>query len=574
MGIVRFYSWLKNKSYRGVLIHSVPQYVSSFCLDFNGIIHKVAQIVYAYGLGENPARRKLIEKTDPSILEAEFYTTLGTKLSELIAAVQPQDTFVLAVDGVAPQAKIAQQRQRRYRAALDSSGKVLFNSSSITPGTNFMMRLDNFLQRWLVSNSNILPGKVIYSSHMVPGEDEHKIYDMIRKREITGDGANVIYGMDADLIMLSMLSPMNSIFLMREDIRDVINIDNLKLAINQEYKLNTSIQDFVIMIFLIGNDFLPHMPALNNMEESIETMRQVYIKNGKSLVQNSSQINWENLSSYLSMLSNQEPNLLQKESQKNYKYPSRMLQAATSKKESLSTEKTGTKISSQTKFDFYSFRGFWYQNCFELKGNKNVFSKMFPNYNFGPTNNKIVDMVKSYLTGIEWVFRYYNLGIEEINTDYVYRYLYAPLILDISLVSKKYEVKPNDVFFNENALIINPVHQLLAVLPLSGKKLLPEEVQHLMNSDSMIGDYYPENEIIERDGYNEDWEGKLLVNFVDMERIIDAVEKTSVFSPSRLHDFSPVLNISLVKDPETIALEKRTRKMKSYPCFMVQNQFK
>ena len=70
---------------------------------------------------------------------------------------------------------------------------LIFDSNSITPGTEFMKRLDNFFQRWIVSASKTLPPKVIYSSHMVSGEAEHKIYEMMRQGEVSGSGAHVVY---------------------------------------------------------------------------------------------------------------------------------------------------------------------------------------------------------------------------------------------------------------------------------------------------------------------------------------------------------------------------------------------
>src|SRR5665647_14802 len=101
MGIAKFYGWLRNKGYRGALQRYVPQNVSSFSFDLNGLIHNVAQKVYAYGEGEDPVRKALIEKMDPHALEAEYHLAFGTKLSEVIASVGPVDTLVLAIDGVA-----------------------------------------------------------------------------------------------------------------------------------------------------------------------------------------------------------------------------------------------------------------------------------------------------------------------------------------------------------------------------------------------------------------------------------------------------------------------------------------
>ena len=79
-----------------------------------------------------------------------------------------------------------------------------------------MMNLDKFLQNWILTNTSILPPKVIYSSVNSVGEGEHKIFLLMRQSQITGSHAHVLYGMDADLINLSMLAPLNKINLMRE----------------------------------------------------------------------------------------------------------------------------------------------------------------------------------------------------------------------------------------------------------------------------------------------------------------------------------------------------------------------
>ena len=561
MGIPHLFKWLKNKNYRGVLRRSVPQYVSSFSFDFNGVLHAVAQTVYAYGSGEDPKRKKLVEQADPKMLEAEYYQALATKLTEIITQVAPQEILVLAVDGVAPQAKISQQRRRRFRSAMESSGNSVFDSNALTPGTEFMKRVDNFIQRWLISSAKTLPPKVIYSSHMVEGEGEHKILSLMRNGEISGDGYHIIYGMDADLIMLSLMAPLEKISLMREDISSIIDINTLKSALKDELELESSISDFVVMIFLLGNDFLPHLVSLADLDESIETMMDVYKRNKLSLTENGD-INWPGLTNYLKALANEEPRLLERESKRNVKYPSRMMSLATQTTEIVNIG----KVEKSSKFDNVIFRNAWYENAFNLKAEKDVFQKLLPNHNFRSSKSKIIKMVKDYLTGISWVYRYYHLGKEFINNDYVYRYHYGPLLLDMSIVAanigKTFNIE--NYKFNPNAIIINPVHQLLAVIPLKSKKLLPYEVEHLSRKDSPIADYFPEIEVIERDGMNTDWQGVILINFVDMKRILQSVETTSLFTEERIKEFSPTYNIVLKRDLEIAQLDERTKKFKEY----------
>lgn len=578
MGIPFFYKWLKNTHRKKVLRRNLPFNVSSFNMDFNGIIHEAAQEIYAYGEKEDAKRAELIKKADPLLLEAELHAAISEKLLKIHASVNPAETTVLAVDGVAPQAKIAQQRQRRYKSALSSlSGEAkVFDSNCITPGTDFMMRLDNFIQRWLVANNKILPPKVVYSSHMVPGEGEHKIMDLFRSGEVSGEGIHVIYGMDADLIMLSLLAPVNNIFLMREDINDVIDIEALKEVIREELGTPTAIEDFVIMLYLLGNDFLPHMPTFSDLEETIETMIRIYRMNGKSLSGmdgDEKTLNWEGFVSFLRELAREEARLLEMESMREVKFPSRMMELAIKRTSVINAGLSIDKVKKTSTFDYNVFRSAWYDNAFKNKGDESVFRKLMPGYKFGLDNNKIVEMAKSYLTGISWVYRYYNTGKGGINDEYVYRYHYSPLLLDISIVASNFIVTPEMYHFNDEAPIINPVHQLLAVMPLKSKNLIPEEVRHLTKSDSVIADYFPKDAIIEKDGVNNDWQGTILINFVDMERILSAVENTSIFSESRIKVFSEVYNIILQKDSTDAQMAAKSQRFKQFLASEMKKEY-
>ena len=565
MGVPYFYSFIRRKRYTGVLRKNVPRYVSSFSLDANGIIHEQAQLVYAYGAGANPQRRKLVEKADPKILEAEFYNAISVKLQSILNQVRPTEIFVIAIDGVAPQAKIAQQRQRRFKSAIESGDIIAFDSNSITPGTDFMIRLDNFIQRWIVSYQSTLPPKVIYSSHMVPGEGEHKIMDLMRSGEITGEGAHVLYGMDADLIMLSMMAPLEHISLMREDVTDVIDIDSYKKVIQEELKTPTAIHDYVVMMFTIGNDFLPHTPTLEDMEEAIETLKRVYIETNQPLTADGD-INWTGLTIYLEKLALEEPRLLHHEAIRDVKHPSRMLNAAsvrTEKIEEGTVMTVGKKISFVTKVDYNTYRGAWYQNALGPKGDISPFRKLVPDHKFGVTMDEVVDMCKQYLTGIAWIYNYYTKGTIAINSDYVYRYHHTPLLFDVALVLKQLG-KVDGYMAHANQVVLNPIHQLLSVLPIQSKKLLPREVTHLMNKDSPIADYYPVTAIIEMDGKNADWQGIALIPFVDPARVINAVNTTTVFSAERVKLYTQANNIVIIRDPEMAELDAQKRQFRQF----------
>lgn len=158
----------------------------------------------------------------------------------------------LAIDGVAPRAKMNQQRARRFRAAREAQVKAAivrqkhlelaalgqlpvalfertfhFDPNCITPGTAFMQRVTASIRAYVASRMSTAPAwagrAVILSDASVPGEGEHKIMEFIRQqRSQPGYDPNtrhVLYGADADLIMLGLLTHEPHFYIMREEYR-------------------------------------------------------------------------------------------------------------------------------------------------------------------------------------------------------------------------------------------------------------------------------------------------------------------------------------------------------------------
>ena len=187
-------------------------------------------------------------KSEKTMFEAIF-----EYIDDIMTVVKPRKVLFMAVDGVAPRAKMNQQRSRRYRTALEreetadreasiikkwrSEGLIFtgegskgpsFDSNVITPGTEFMQNLSRALQLYIVerihSNPLFKDLKIILSDAFVPGEGEHKLLEYIRSQrhlpEYDANTSHCIHGADADLIMLGLLTHEPHFYILRETVED------------------------------------------------------------------------------------------------------------------------------------------------------------------------------------------------------------------------------------------------------------------------------------------------------------------------------------------------------------------
>ena len=242
----------------------------------------------------------------------------------------------MAIDGVAPRAKMNQQRSRRFRAAKEANDRVLeakrkgedipandddeieaFQSNVITPGTPFMAHLTAslkyFINKKITEDADWRGVQVVLSGHEVPGEGEHKVMEYIRLAKAQPDynpnTRHCLYGLDADLIMLGLLSHDPHFCLLREEVvfgpakaraskkglestnfhlmhlsllREYLDIEfaDLKHSMSSEnpYDLERIIDDFILLAIFIGNDFLPHLPDLHINEGALNLLFGIYKK--------------------------------------------------------------------------------------------------------------------------------------------------------------------------------------------------------------------------------------------------------------------------------------------------------
>jgi len=202
-------------------------------LDMNGIIHPCCHPED----GPQPQN------------EAEMIMNVFKNIELVFSMVRPRKVLFLAIDGVAPRAKMNQQRARRFRAAQEreemaATRKKLesyyhqkgwdvpkakapsWDHNVITPGTPFMDKLAQALRFWVAKKLHIDPAwkgiKVILSDANIPGEGEHKIAQWVRRcrsgRGYDPNTRHVLYGLDADLFMLGLATHEVNFYVLREEV--------------------------------------------------------------------------------------------------------------------------------------------------------------------------------------------------------------------------------------------------------------------------------------------------------------------------------------------------------------------
>ncbi|KAI4163652.1 MAG: hypothetical protein LQ342_002686 [Letrouitia transgressa] len=316
MGVPKFFRWLSER-YPAIsqLIaeNRIPEFDCLY-LDMNGIIHNCT-----HSDSDSPTFR---------MTEDKMFIRIFNYIEHLFGKIRPKQLFFMAIDGVAPRAKMNQQRARRFRTAYDAEvarekaikegaqmpAEDAFDSNCITPGTEFMAKLTKqlkyFINKKISEDTDWQGVEIILSGHEVPGEGEHKIMEYIRLAKAQPNyDPNVrhcLYGLDADLIMLGLLSHDPHFCLLREEVafgrqnqkkskelerqnfylmhlcmvREYLELEFQELqehdALDFPFDMERIIDDFILMAFFVGNDFLPNLPNLHINEGALALMFKVY----------------------------------------------------------------------------------------------------------------------------------------------------------------------------------------------------------------------------------------------------------------------------------------------------------
>jgi 5'-3' exoribonuclease 1 len=536
MGIPSYFSYIVKNHPEIIKKYFMSSFVvSNFYLDCNSIIYD------SYS------------KLEPSVLNedagVQIINSVISKIEEYIQLIHPIHRTIIAFDGVAPLAKLKQQRERRYKSLFQSNAinhisekteTHVWDKTAITPGTIFMRELNTRIREHFSENK-----QVIFSGSDEAGEGEHKIFQYIRDNPDyhTTEFNTFIYGLDSDLIMLAInhLKFCPNIYLFRETPHFIQSIsselepnenyvlDIPELSKNISYYMTTEksdmtinrTNDYILLCFLLGNDFLPHFPAINIRNGGIDKLLLAYktnIGDRNLLLTNGNIIYWPNFKKLIQYLSDlEEKYFIDEHGSRNkmengHKYLLRIINDENETKE----KHTEAKIKEFNSYPLYHRKSEKYINPYKPGWQNRYYKSLFTN-NELPFYNKR-DIAINYLEGLEWTLKYYTSG--QIDWTWKYKYNYPPLLEDLF---KFIPNRPTTFINNINRCNMPEIVQLCYVLPKNCMHLLPLKLSEILLNE------FPEWYIDMNINYFEwsycryFWESHLIYSELNIEKFVKII---------------------------------------------------
>jgi len=525
MGIKYFQKWLYSKFpecfYEKESFRQKIKEIEILGIDLNGIFYSCVQ-----NLGISKKRPFLLNSNAPSLQEKDnlLFLRISQKIKRIVQEIKPTNALILCMDGVAGLGKIQQQRQRRYRSSfLDP--KRDFDTNSFSPGTELMNELSCFLEKWIGNQVEHDPLwkilKVIFSSEKIAGEGEHKVFEYLNRYEINGkEEMNiVIYGIDSDLIMISLLRPLRNIFIMKEYEEEInyIDISTLRKKITENMLISNKLPesfhpflalcDFVFISFFIGNDFLPCLPTMDIMdgfyEHFFSAYRHFFNKRKKHLIYSALPKRyekkeygflgclWDELILFLTIFSHDE----KKWYEDRYNDPRHSFFPDPLILRFLNTDKNQFHH-----LHFIDYKKEYYKEKFTLSSSSGNHEKLIS---------------KEYIKGMIWNLNYYYHSIPD--WCWYYSYNHAPYLSDIMCFLKS--TRTFSLVFNfQLNKPIDPICQLLLILPPTSCDLLPPCFQTLFLEKP---DSFPQSIQIDVTGKKKEWEGIVCLPPVPFDFVLE-----------------------------------------------------
>lgn len=529
--------------------------IDNYLIDLNFLIHNVCQKFFPKKENRFDKPKRLLhpkKEEKINISNKMIYSEVCKKIEERVFIIHPRKRIFLSIDGVAGCSKGSQQRQRRFLSIKSKNIEEInqFDSNCISAGTEFMDGLSKYLDIYFKNkiNSSYKSIEIIFSNEKVVGEGEHKLIIYIRKnfQQLLNNKETIcIDSPDADLLMLALGTHYPYMYVFRNNIYEfikckyfLVDISQLRINMLQVIKQNDPpgredqkrddikkenkeeddklIDDFLLIGTWFGNDFVHIIHSLEMNTKNMDELLMLYFQNRKLFAtgredeklikeniaasreglniiikhNNKYCFNIKFLKSYLYLISKKEIELFKNKSK--FIFTDKLLQKFTNE---------------HNVIDFESYRKEYYKTKLYIT-----------------TQEEKNQFCYQYLKTLIFVIRYYLSGIPDHH--FSFQYHYSPFFTDLyEYVCTLRDKDILDFDFNENNKPLSLYEQLISILPIESKHLLPKIFHPLYEVDSEIYDFYPINFDTDIDGVREEYQGKVLLNFVDVQRLKDAYNK-------------------------------------------------
>jgi 5'-3' exonuclease len=507
MGIPSYYKTLCDRI-PGLLAKRISKKPTHFWVDFNCMVYHCIRRPGAPVYNGEETRLQW---------ENEIIEAVCKYMKKLVELVGPTEQVFIGVDGVVPMAKIQQQRLRRFKSIWVAqeektigvrSEEPRWDTNAITPGTAFMERLGESLHalktkdlKWRVSATD------------EPGEGEHKLMKEMAKVE---GGSHVVYGLDADLIVLSLLQE-HEIWLFRESqeigIRSPAKTPSLDLTYKicgdiggeeysyfsigrlRDYVLNGKPEsyrlNYCMGMSLLGNDFLPHSMSVKLKEGGHEVLLNML----------ASGIEWKNLKGCFGYLARAEKESIELSILDKIKQRFQKTRGSTPQ-EHVQDEwnKTPLRVcDDKALMDGSRLRDDWRRIYYER-------------YLGVKTQDEIDAVCKEYCTGLMWIADYY--GRKEVDQTWHFPWFLPPLWSDLERWAEK---NPDFSAPSGCKEALKPQEQLAIVLPIESYWLVRDKA--LRKLPTKMPQYWPKKFELFTAGHKQMWECEAMIPIITPERL-------------------------------------------------------
>lgn len=491
----------------------IPSYFSHIIRNYSNIIRNLRYFsctpFHSLYMDCNSIIYDAVHSTEYNDQNCDVYESLIIdiviqNIENYIHIIKPIHTIFIAFDGVAPFAKMGQQRTRRCKNSFINNHYIKNNdmkwdTSAITPGTQFMNTLSKQIQyKFKHAEQKYNVSNIVISCSNEPGEGEHKLFDYLRKNPCLNQNI-ALYGLDSDLIMLSIfhLQYCKNIYIFREAPEFLkhyfpITPDNdanmpyfldMKILANSiltEMKCTANdyqrIYDYIFLCFFLGNDFLPHFPSMNIRTHGIQVILDIYKnhignRHNNFIIDKNFNIQWNSVNKIINELAKKEHELL-------------TIEYDTRKK--LGKRKFPTHTDKDIDEYFQNVPIIFRPDELYISPNESQWENRYYKTLIGGDVNEtnIKNICTNYLEGLEWVFKYYSRGCPHWKWKYCFHY--PPLLKDLC----KYVPHFDTTFIHSKTTNSNKPFtpfidsvQLSYVLPFNNLDLLPTKINNFLTSN-------------------------------------------------------------------------------------------